>query len=58
MTGGRWYKGCSVSRVCKHGAQFHWESYVDGGGFLYADTLAGLKELITEALRKVTNGQS
>lgn len=43
------YRGCNISRNTRPGPYLRWETYaVDH--FVYADTLAGIKEAIREAL--------
>lgn len=40
------YRGCIISRNTRAGHYLPWETYVDGFGFCYADTLDGIRELI------------
>jgi hypothetical protein len=42
------YRGCHIYRNTKGGHALPWEAYVDGRGFVYADTLTGIRELIRE----------
>lgn len=44
------YKGALITP--SDSAQWRWQSYVEGAGFLYADTLAGIRALITRALAR------
>ena len=50
MTKTRWYKGESIRPFSRLGSPFRWEAYVIGRGFIYADTLGGIKNLITQTL--------
>lgn len=45
----REYRGCTISPMGRNSWGGRWESYV-GGRFIAADTLAGIKALIREAL--------
>lgn len=55
MAGGelvsRWYMGCHLWRDTSPGYRLPWSTYT-GETFLYADTLAGLKQLIKASKRK------
>jgi hypothetical protein len=44
------YRGAIIRRFSKPSSPFRWESFVAGHGFLYADTLAGMRELIRESV--------
>jgi hypothetical protein len=48
---GRWYMGCLLERDSSPGYRLPWSAYT-GETFLYADTLAGLKELVRRAKQK------
>lgn len=48
----REYMGCLLERDSSPGYRMPWSAYT-GETFLYADTLAGLKELVRKAKGKV-----
>lgn len=46
----RWYKGAMISPYSGRAPYgWRWEAHVEGSGFVYAATLAGVKELIRNA---------
>jgi hypothetical protein len=45
------YRGCNITRATSAGFALPWSAYVNGH-FVYADTLAGVKELIRLELSK------
>lgn len=47
----REYMGCLLERDSSPGYRLPWSAYT-GETFLYADTLAGLKELVRKAKKK------
>lgn len=55
MAGGelvsRWYMGCHLERSTLPGYHLPWSTY-NGETFLYADTLAGLKQLVKDSKKK------
>lgn len=48
----RWYRGIPLYPMGPNAHGLRWEALVDGAGWKRADTLAGIKRLVRDALAK------